>query len=84
MRVTTTIEGGPVATMPSDQVNAEFSHQRWTNFSGLDTALIVGGALDYTAEAGLATTLFGVLGVATGGAFIAVTGLAVGYYYYEQ
>lgn len=39
MRVTTTIEGGPVATMPSDRVNAEFSHLRWTNFSGLDRAL---------------------------------------------
>lgn len=36
MRVTTTIERGPVATMPSDQVNAEFSHLMWTNFSGPD------------------------------------------------
>ncbi|WP_460793010.1 hypothetical protein, partial [Nocardioides maradonensis] len=32
----TTIERGPVATMPSDQVDAEFSHLMWTNFSGPD------------------------------------------------
>lgn len=37
MRVTTTIERGPVATMPSDQVNVEFSHLIWTNFSRPDT-----------------------------------------------
>ena len=36
MRVATTTERGPVATMPSDQVNAEFSHLMWTNFSGPD------------------------------------------------
>ena len=38
MRVTTTTARGPVATMSSNQVNAEFSHLMWTNFSGLDTA----------------------------------------------
>lgn len=51
MRVTTTTERGPVATMPSEQVNAEFSHLMWTNFSGPDriemvplcNALIAGG-----------------------------------------
>jgi hypothetical protein len=39
MRVTTTTERGPVATMPSDQVDAEFSHLMWTNFSGPDRGL---------------------------------------------
>lgn len=39
MRVTTTIERGPVATMPSDQVNVEFSHLIWTNLSGPDSRL---------------------------------------------
>lgn len=46
MRVTTTIERGPVATMPCDQVDAEFSHLIWTNFSGPDSGLTrVGRAL---------------------------------------
>lgn len=36
MRVTTTTLGGPVATMPSVQVDVEFSHLIWTNFSGPD------------------------------------------------
>ena len=40
MRVTTTTAGGPVATMSSDQVNAEFSHLMWSNFSGLDHVVI--------------------------------------------
>lgn len=40
MAVTTTTERGPVATMPSDQVDAEFSHLMWTNFSGLDSGAI--------------------------------------------
>lgn len=39
MRVTTTMLGGPVVTMPSDQVDAEFSHLIWTNFSGPDSRL---------------------------------------------
>lgn len=38
MRVTTTIERGPVATTSSDQVNAEFSPLMWTNFSKPDSS----------------------------------------------
>ncbi|WP_460792997.1 polymorphic toxin-type HINT domain-containing protein, partial [Nocardioides maradonensis] len=40
----TTIERGPVATMPSDQVDAEFSHLMWTNFSGPDREKTQDGA----------------------------------------
>src|SRR3546814_20031298 len=36
MRVPTTTECGPVATMNPDQIQTEFSHIMWTNFSGLD------------------------------------------------
>lgn len=34
MRVPTTTFGGPVATIAQDQIDAEFSHIVWTNFSG--------------------------------------------------
>lgn len=56
MRVTTTIERGPAATMPSDQVNVEFSHLIWTNFSGPDSDIATllqpfrRGAADRTAR----------------------------------
>src|SRR3546814_7831565 len=36
MRGPTTTECGPVATMNPDQIQTEFSHIMWTNFSGLD------------------------------------------------
>ena len=34
MRVATTTEAGPVATLTQDQINTEFSHIIRTNFSG--------------------------------------------------
>lgn len=43
MRVPTTIPGGPVASMPQDQVDTEFSHIVWTNFSGQVSGYIDAG-----------------------------------------
>lgn len=41
MRVTTTtVLGGPVATMPSDQVDAEFSRLIGASYSGPDSDVI--------------------------------------------